>query len=307
MTEPDLNAALETHLGHYASVVLLNGLAINRTELTDKEMRWTGLGRNGPEEIAPTALADLISAGIAGGRISSNQAPDQWFVLPRIRGPVLQLRWQELQRQAFETLSDGYQLPAMNLLYVVGAARYHLERLLELYNAISLRSLGSSLASAFKDDQVVLSGEVEPYFEIEALISATARSFETARYPIWQAFGLDQGCPRKFETAMRKVELPEELQTWRKQWLGCYLRLREYRDCFHHNAHFGARLPFAMANRVNGYWGLLVRLPDNPESKSYGAFTYDENIDALHYGWNLVNDLFDFTEETFGAIQRNAA
>lgn len=302
MTKLEPNAALEKHIGHFASVVLLNGLAIDRADSTTNEMTWIGLGRNGPEEIGTMKLVKMISVGIAGGCILSDRSEQAWTVLPRSPGPVLQARWQNLQKQAFQTLPNGYQLPAMNLLYVVGAAHYHVSKLLELYKDVALRCLGDSLASKFKDDRVVLSGQIEPYFEIEALISAAARIFETARYPLWQSFGKKHGCPKKFETAVNSLELPESLENWRQRWSSYYVRLRDYRDCFHHNAHFGARLPFAMGVRIDDYWGLSVRLPDNPESKSYEAFTYDKNIDALEYGWNLVNDLFDFTAETFDAI-----
>jgi hypothetical protein len=57
-----------------------------------------------------------------------------------------------------------------------------------------------------------------------------------------------------------------------------------------------------MTNRIEGYWGLLNRLPDNPEAKSHKRFLYNENIDALEYGWNLTNDVFDMTRDIFQAL-----
>ena len=302
MTKPDLDSALESHLGHFASVVLLSGLALNRASLEKRQMNWIGLGPNGPEEVTSETLAQLISAGIAGGRVISDQAPQIWAVLPRSPGPILQLKWQELQNRAFQALPSGYQLPAIRLLYVVGAAQYHLCKLIELYNDVPLRCLSDSAAQNFRDDRVVLSGQVEPYFEIEALISVAVRVFETSRYPLWQCFGRNSACPRNFEKALRGLEMPDSLKAWRQKWSDYYVRLRQYRDCFHHNAHFGARLPFAMGVRIDSYWGLSVRLPDNPESKSYDAFTYDEDIDSLNYGWSLLNSIFDFTVQTFEAI-----
>ena len=58
-----------------------------------------------------------------------------------------------------------------------------------------------------------------------------------------------------------------------------------------------------MGVRKDGLWGLLVRLPDNPETKSYNSFTFNREIDALKYGWDETNNIVNFVATLFQDIK----
>ena len=99
--------------------------------------------------------------------------------------------------------------------------------------------------------------------------------------------------PRNFERTVNCI-WPSEPPLAVATALSTYLEAKEYRDCIQHNAHFGARLPFTRIQlRQETAWSVIALLPDNPEVKSYGKFSYDRNIDALSYRWTLTNRLLE--------------
>jgi hypothetical protein len=45
-----------------------------------------------------------------------------------------------------------------------------------------------------------------------------------------------------------------------------------------------------------GVWSVMIRIPDNPETKCKAKFKYEQDLDALDYGWRLVNELVEVVE-----------
>ena len=294
-------------LRYFDRIVLRCGLELNRSSRQHDPDTWEALGDNGFEKVESQIVDKLLGVGIASVAVRDVWGDRRWFGVSRSPGPVLTLRWQQLQEEAYTLLPAQVSQLALNVIYVLGAVLHHFSNLATLYSEVTRRYFDGHPFARSDSDRVILSGEVDPYYEVEALITAATRSFETIRYVLWNGYGSGHDTPRKFESVMNAVKLPAKLSSPSVKWLERYLRLRDYRDCLLHNAHFGARLPFSMANRIEGYWGLLNRLPDNPETKSYEQFSYDENIDALEYGWSLTNDVFDMTYDVFQALGEGAA
>jgi hypothetical protein len=69
----------------------------------------------------------------------------------------------------------------------------------------------------------------------------------------------------------------------RRFWETCGKNTKDYRDCF---GHFTTLSGLAWQTALNmkwrgGSWELRLYLPDNPEAKSYAAFSFEKRLDAL--------------------------
>ena len=216
--------------------------------------------------------------------------------------PVLEMQVQSLQ-QAVISVDLQYRRDVLHMSYIAEATTYHCRQLIAQYRAaLNLATLGGSNLNPFSDD-FALSGAVTPYFELEALVTAAVRSFDTARFAIWKAFGTESSTPNNFERTVTLCKLPNTLQSTFHHALATYKRAKGYRDCIQHYAHFGARLPFVRIQLLdNAVWSALAMLPDNPEVRSYDRFVYDGRLDALSYGWHLADSVAMYLNEIVSAL-----
>ena len=69
-------------------------------------------------------------------------------------------------------------------------------------------------------------------------------------------------------------------------------RLTDYRDCIIHYTPIDFGMSTANMHKLDdGIWSVMMRIPDNPETKSKSAFTFAKGLDALTYGWELSNEI----------------
>jgi len=106
-------------------------------------------------------------------------------------------------------------------VYITGAVLHHFRNLGKLYSEILRSSFGRPPFGENFRDRVVLSRQIEPYYEVEALITAIIRTYETARYILWSAFSPGKDTPTNFEDVLTHANLrmPETLNAKVQMWL----------------------------------------------------------------------------------------
>lgn len=183
-----------------------------------------------------------------------------------------------------------------NLAYVASSVVYHCKRLADAYSGIALDMVRMSSIPGHVDASFVsYSYQLEPYFELDALLTAARRAYDTSRYILWGAFGPDKGgIPSNFKKTLRACRsLPLELKAILEQsWETYGEQLTDYRDCIMHYSPIDFGFSTANMQKLDGgVWSVLMRIPDNPDAKSQAAFTFSNGLDALTYGWELTNEI----------------
>jgi hypothetical protein len=208
-----------------------------------------------------------------------------------------------------KTVKNGRLLPkAFALSYDVGATLHHCASLAKAYGSIVnnfQRTLSIESNPISKSDLVVFGNQEEPYYELDALLSASRRAYDKIGHYVWHAFeGAGGGMPDNMSQTLDRLKTcPQPLANrLRNSWTTVGERLKDYRDCTQHFASvdigFGAVM---MKNLREGVWRAWARIPDNPEVKSKKRFTYRLELDALSYGWNVANEVVLLTREALDA------
>jgi hypothetical protein len=190
--------------------------------------------------------------------------------------------------------------------YMTGSLVYHCQELALLYSAICDTQFSIGHTLPFQDDSVSLQWQDEPYYEIEALITAARRTYDALRDVLWKVYG--PGGPdtpsnfKKTLTTCRK--LPDDLKLeLENSWKIYGERMTAYRDCIQHYVPVTFGIQTANLERVAGdIWSVKLLLPDNPEGKSQKAFRFKKNLDALTYGWELANEVINVATKIFSRI-----
>jgi hypothetical protein len=198
---------------------------------------------------------------------------------------------------------------AVDLTYVLGAVAYHCERLAELYADVCRRFAWIARVAGLAEDFALFQDLPGVWYEFDALITAARRSYDSARYPLWRAFGNQKGSvPSSFEDALRLCQrVPEGLRSRLEESRSkFYVRLTEYRDCIQHYIPLYFGLSSVHMERLQGgAWVMRALIPDNPETRSRAKFTYNCKTDALTFGWDLTNEVLDVALAIMDALPRN--
>lgn len=189
------------------------------------------------------------------------------------------------------------------LAYDLGAAVYHCGNLTKVYASIvthynQIRSIEGLLES--ESDVAGFSYQTEPYYELDALLSASRRAYDKIGHCLWQAFGGGGGMPDNISELLERLTTCPELlkERLRGSWKDVGARLKDYRDCTQHFASTDLGMGHVTMRRLaNGSWVAWARIPDNPETKSKKKFTYAGGHDALTYGWEVVNEVSSLATE----------
>jgi hypothetical protein len=195
--------------------------------------------------------------------------------------------------------------PTVNVQYTAGALLYHCQELALLYTHICDTAFGIRQIMPIEGDYSSLGNQSEPYYEIEALITAARRTYDALRYVLWKTFGAGGNTPSNFSKTLAACDkLPEPLRSsLETSWATYGIKMTAYRDCIQHYVPVTFDLHTASLERVAGdIWSVRLRLPDNPEKKSQSAFEFAGNLDALTYGWELANEVFKMAAEVFASI-----
>jgi len=183
------------------------------------------------------------------------------------------------------------------LAYDLGAAVHHCCNLAKTYATIvtqylQIRSIPGLHES--ESDIAYFGYQTEPYYELDALLSASRRAYDKIGQCVWQAFERGGEMPGNVSSMLRRLSmcpapLKERLQ---RSWLTFGAKLKDYRDCTQHFASIDLGMgSVAMKRLEGGLWIAWARIPDNPKANSKRKFTYAAGHDALTYGWEIVNEV----------------
>jgi hypothetical protein len=231
------------------------------------------------------------------------------FLAPVTPGqPVLELQVQQLAHDLLISVETRFVAHVRNLAYIAEATTYHCSQLAAQYlTVLDTVTEGGRNLELFSED-FIFSGATSPYFEFDALITAAVRAYDTARFPLWAAYGHRGSPPTNFERVVARVNAPTPLTATLADAVEVYNRAKKYRDCLQHYAQFGARLPFSRIQLLKGQvWSAVVLLPDNPEAKSYDKFLYAKQIDALSYGWQVTDGVVGHLTGVVRALPRKSS
>ena len=191
------------------------------------------------------------------------------------------------------SLLPGAVYQAHHIAYLVGAVAYHCGRLAE-----SCASLCRRFAS-FRwpwppEDHAAFSREPEPYYEFDAAITAARRAYDASRFLLWPRYGNSGSVPSSFARTLHACSrLPGHLRSRLEQsWSNFGEQLTDYRDCIQHYVPVDFGLADACMEKLAGaFWSVRIRIPDNPEVRSKGAFKYAQGRDALSYCRGMAEEL----------------
>lgn len=227
------------------------------------------------------------------------------YLLPIAGQQILELEHSDL---ANRELRDGSNFPHMhNIDYIVGAVIYHCKNLAEIYSEICCSHLQNRVIEMIQGDRINLSGQSEPYYEFDALITTCRRAYDTLRYILWKEFGGNSGSiPSSFIKVLSNCEkLPLNLrERLNASWSQFGEKLTEYRHCIQHYVPLDYGLCTGRFRcQEDGIWSIDFLIPDNPDVKSKEDFRYETQTDALSYGWALTNEICSIATAIINSIQ----
>lgn len=258
------------------------------------------------------------------GGLTSGSAPESKEILERYGArPVLRVEAGPTDDSVFLLSKTGralsvqvtsfYSTPTSNvalllktfdLAYDVGACLYHCANLAKVYESIVGHFKRISLIPGFDMSTSSFASfghQTEPYYELDALLSAARRAYNRIGHCAWQAFeGGGGGMPDNLSEAVDRLRTcPEPLaERLRKSWSTVGEGLKAYRDCTQHFASTDIGMGTVTMKQVaDGVWRAWARIPDNPEVKSRKKFTYASGLDALTYGWEVVDEVVSLAAE----------
>jgi hypothetical protein len=130
--------------------------------------------------------------------------------------------------------------------------------------------------------------------ELDALLSASRRAYDKIGQVVWAAFERRGQVPDNVAGVLKRSRsCPKELaERFGVSWALVGRKLKDYRDCTQHYASTPLGTDAITKRRLDGdLWGAWARIPDNPEVRAKGKFTYALELDALTYGWEVSNEV----------------
>lgn len=185
-------------------------------------------------------------------------------------------------------------IKACNIGYVLGSVHHHCKRLAIEYSEICRVYAMLPHPEGRSSDQAGFSYTDEPYYELDALLTAAHRAYDTIGKINWHVFGPRGDAPHSFENT---IEPCKNLSPFLKDrlnlsWDKFGKKINDYRDCIQHYAPLHPGITNVDMMRLqNGVWSISLIIPDNPEVRSQNKYKYDSKIDALKYGWELTNEI----------------
>lgn len=293
-----MNALLDTA----ERIIFEQGVALYR----DKTSDWQCESETGPHSTSPSDITRQFGLRPIAAKFRNSSTFCYSFVLPSRTGKALNVQLSEQQQQIYGMKPPTFFLATQSLFYLLHAVIYHCERLAENY--AEHREQMIKLPNPNNADRVV-SHCYEGFFEFDALVTAIIRAVDATRYVIWHKYGRNGSVPSSFRRTIDNcTQLPDTLkQLAVNLWDQHLSHAKEYRDCIQHYVSIGSS-SWAMLSRKNDFiWTMLLRIPDNPEVKSAKKFTFNRNLDAMTYGWELITDLFVLTGSIIQSVLSDVA
>jgi hypothetical protein len=213
------------------------------------------------------------------------------LVFPARTGKALDVQLSELQQLTYAKKHAHYFHETRSLIFLLYALLYHTKRLAVHY--VDTIAHHIEFPHPIDADRVT-THSYEAFFEFDALVTAAIRAIDSTRYTLWQAYGEKGSVPSSLRRTIATCRrLPHAVkERVEDTWDNRLAHAKEYRDCIQHYVAVGSA-SWAMLTRIdNLFWTMLLRIPDNPETKSAQHFTFDRDLDAMTYAWELVTDVF---------------
>ena len=271
-------------------IIFEQGVALHR----DETSAWQYESEAGLHSISPSDITRQFGLRPITAKFRNSSAFSYSFVFPSRAGKVLNVQLSEQQQQIYGMKPPTFFTATQSLFYLLYAVIYHCERLAENY--AEHREQMIKLPNPNNADRVV-SHCYEGFFEFDALVTAVIRAIDATRYVIWRKYGRNGSVPSSFRRTIDNcTQLPHTLkQLAENLWDEHLSHAKEYRDCIQHYVSIGSSSWAMLSRKKDFIWTMLLRIPDNPEVKSAKKFTFNRDLDAMTYGWELITDLFFLT------------
>jgi len=208
---------------------------------------------------------------------------------------------------------------ALRLRFLTDALEHHCVRLAESYARVSAEA--RRLMAMFGARELsVLSGQPEPYFELDALLACAARAYDGVRALVWATFG-DEGlvrsprgsrrpsgdrpAARRFDDVVRDARrAPAVLRdALTGSWADLGADVRAYRRALLHmdSADLG-HASVRLRRLDDDVLAVSIPIPDNPRAGERRRYTYARRLDALGYGWLLTTEVMRVVTLTVVAV-----
>jgi len=184
------------------------------------------------------------------------------------------VQWEaQAGKLAFKYMRAEFHLAEIRRCYQVAISEHsaHISQLTERDNVCSSYN-GAQADSIF--------------FHLEAFLEAARAAHDSTLASLHSAKVLLQD-PGISLSQYCKKPVPESAPAidgiLRTFWSSCGERTKAYRDSLVHYASLSGLVYQTAINMQleNGSWQIRLFLPDNPESNSYGAFTFNKRIEAV--------------------------
>lgn len=170
-----------------------------------------------------------------------------------------------------------------DLRYCVLATLYHLNRLIDLY--VALTQLFEKIhppGTANRGN----TGDPRVFYELDAFLGAARRVYESMRKVLWKHYG--DGPKGRWGSIRGTLKSADNVpapfaQQLAESWKSFGERLADYRDCVMHNDPLTDGGTTCWMERYGIRWGMNVKLPANPERKSRLSFDFATGPEALSY------------------------
>lgn len=211
------------------------------------------------------------------------------LVFPACTGRFLNVQVSELHQLIAKNAANYFQI-TRSLMFLLDAVIYHTERLAAHY----VDTVAAHRQSPPHTDwDWAMATSNEAFFEFDALVTAVIRALDSTRNLVWRAYGQNGSVPSSLRRTVNCCErLPNSVkERVENVWDNRLTHAKEYRDCIQHYVAVGAGSWAKLTYIDDLFWTMSVRIPDNPEAKAATKFTYDRDLEAMTYAWELTTDL----------------
>lgn len=137
------------------------------------------------------------------------------------------------------------------------------------------------------------------YYEFDALMTAALRAYDLNRYLLWNEAS---NCPDNYgKTLIHCKSIDEKLKSdLLLRWENFGKKFKQYRNCLIHNNTFGVGNSLIIIQKLPiDLWSIWAQIPENPGINKREKFTYYEKLDALDYGWNVIEEVTNTIRELY--------
>ncbi|MBX3245458.1 MAG: hypothetical protein KF685_13480 [Acidobacteria bacterium] len=170
-----------------------------------------------------------------------------------------------------------------DLRYCVLSTLYHLNRLIDLY------VLNCQQFEKRHPKGTAIRGNLHipnAYYEVDAFLTSARRIYDSVSKVLWKHYYKNsKGRWRSIRSAVKSLDRvpPDFADILKTSWTTIGEPLTNYRDCVVHYVPLTNGIETGWMDFYEDRWGMTVKLPTNPTSKSRSGFDFASGPDALTY------------------------